>query len=57
VLFISPRAAPDPARARPRGAGGNCRLKIFQDYIHAEGGYGPRFLEYVLEVLEEDLGS
>ncbi len=46
---------PEQARELQRQAGDNCRLKIFPDFIHAEGGYGPRFLEYVLGVLEEDL--
>ncbi len=39
-----------------RRAGDGCRLKTFPDFGHAEQGYGPRLVDYLLEVLEEDLG-
>jgi pimeloyl-ACP methyl ester carboxylesterase len=37
-------------------AGRNCRLKTFTDFGHAEQGYGPRLLRYILSILKEDLG-
>ncbi|MBC7247620.1 MAG: alpha/beta fold hydrolase [Actinobacteria bacterium] len=38
-----------------KAAGDHCRLKTFRPFGHAEQGYGPEFLAYVLEVLREDL--
>jgi pimeloyl-ACP methyl ester carboxylesterase len=47
----------EQARELKRRAGDGCRLKTFPDFGHAEQGYGPRLLAYLLEVLEEDLGK
>ena len=47
----------EQARELQRRAGDNCRLKTFPTFGHAEQGYGPEFLRYVVEVLEEDLGG
>jgi len=47
----------DQARELQHRAGEGCRLKTFPDFGHAEQGYGPRFLECVIQVLEEDLGT
>ncbi|RJP34509.1 MAG: alpha/beta fold hydrolase [Actinobacteria bacterium] len=46
----------EQARELSRRAGDGCRLKTFADFGHAEQGYGPRLVEYLVEVLEEDLG-
>jgi pimeloyl-ACP methyl ester carboxylesterase len=46
----------EQARELKRRAGQGCRLMTFPDFGHAEQGYGPRLLQYLLEVLEEDLG-
>lgn len=45
----------EQARRLQRLAGCNCRLKTFTDFGHAEQGYGPRLLQYLLSILEEDL--
>ncbi len=45
----------EQARELKRRAGDGCRLKTFPDFGHAEQGYGPRLVEYLLQVLEEDL--
>ena len=47
----------EQARELKRRAGDSCRLKTFPDFGHAEMGYGPRLVEYLLEVLEEDFIS
>jgi pimeloyl-ACP methyl ester carboxylesterase len=44
------------ARELKRRAGDGCRLKTFPDFGHAEQGYGPRLVEYLLEVCGDDLG-
>ncbi|MEW6554406.1 MAG: alpha/beta fold hydrolase [Actinomycetota bacterium] len=46
----------EQARELKRRAGDGCRLKTFSDFGHAEMGYGPRLVAYLLDVLEEDLG-
>jgi len=46
----------EQAHELARRAGDGCRLKTFPAFGHAEQGYGPRLVEYLLEVLEEDLG-
>jgi pimeloyl-ACP methyl ester carboxylesterase len=45
----------EQARELQRRAGDGCRLKTFPYFGHAEQGYGPRLVEYLVEVLEEDL--
>lgn len=45
----------EQARELKRRAGDGCRLAVFPAFGHAEMGYGPRLLEYVVEVLEQDL--
>ncbi len=45
----------EQARELARRAGDGCRLKTFPAFGHAEQGYGPRLVEYLLEVLGEDL--
>lgn len=45
----------EQARELKRRAGDGCRLKTFPDFGHAEQGYGPRLVEYLAEVLQEDL--
>jgi len=47
----------EQAHELKRRAGDGCRLKTFPDFGHAEMGYGPRLVAYLLEVLEEDFGS
>ncbi len=47
---------PEQARELARSAGDGCRLKIFPNFGHAEMGYGPRLVDYITAVLEEDLG-
>ena len=46
---------PEQARELARRAGDGCRLKLFDGFGHAEMGYGPRLVEYVVAVLQEDL--
>ena len=46
----------EQARELARRAGEGCRLMTFPDFGHAEQGYGPRLVRYLLEVLAEDLG-
>ncbi|MBN2025437.1 MAG: alpha/beta fold hydrolase [Actinobacteria bacterium] len=38
-----------------RRAGDGCRLQTFPDFGHAEQGYGPRLVEYLLQILGADL--
>lgn len=45
----------EQAQELKRRAGDGCRLKTFPQFGHAEQGYGPRLVEYLLEVLEVDL--
>ena len=45
----------EQARELAHRAGDGCRLKTFPDFGHAEQGYGPHLVEYLLEVLGEDL--
>jgi pimeloyl-ACP methyl ester carboxylesterase len=40
-----------------RRAGDGCRLVTFPAFGHAEQGYGPRLVECLLRVLEEDFGA
>lgn len=46
---------PEQARELHRRAAPDARLRIFPDFGHAEQGYGPEFVQFVFEVLEEDL--
>lgn len=45
----------EQAREIKRRAGDGCRLKTFPDFGHAEQGYGPRLVDYLLEILGDDL--
>ncbi len=47
----------EQARELKRRAGDGCRLITFPSFGHAEQGYGPRLVECLLQVLEEDLGA
>jgi pimeloyl-ACP methyl ester carboxylesterase len=47
----------EQARELKRRAGDSCRLKTFPDFGHAEMGYGPRLVAYLLDVLEEDFAA
>lgn len=46
---------PDQARELYRLAGGEARLKLYDDFGHADEGYNHLFLRYVNSVLQEDL--
>jgi pimeloyl-ACP methyl ester carboxylesterase len=44
----------EQAQELQRRAGDGCRLRTFPDFGHAEQGYSPALVKYLLEVLEED---
>lgn len=47
----------EQARELARSSGEGCRLRTFPSFGHAEQGYGPALVQYLLSILEEDLGA